>query len=119
VVTVGGVSAVSVTFLVSPGRVVVAATVVLVLDPDSVVMELIIKFTSAPVTTVEATVLPAAVGDVEASATGVSTTTVFGVAMAVDVVGGFTVGTLFCGLGGVVLNGPGGGSLLGGVKTTP
>jgi len=112
VVTVGGVSAVSVTFLISPGVVVVASTVVLVLN-QYVVVEFI-KFTSAPVTTVEATVLPAAVGDVEASAT-----TVFGVAMVVDVVDGFIVGTLFGGLGGVVLAGPGGGSLLGGVKTMP
>jgi len=118
VVTVGGVSAVSVTFLVSPGRVVVVVTVVLMLDSDTVVVEFIMKFISASVTMVEATVLPVAVGDVEASETGVSATTVFGVAMAVDVVG-FAVGTLFSGLGGVVLVGPGGGSLLGGVKTMP
>lgn len=107
-VTVGGVSAVSVTFLVSLGWVVVVAAVVMLRNSDFVVVVLI-KYTSALFTTVEATVLPASVGDVEASAT-----TVFGVVMAVDVVG-FTVGTLFSGLGGVVLAGPGVESLLGGI----
>jgi hypothetical protein len=119
VVTVGGVSAVSVTFLVSPDRVVVAAVVLMVLDSDSVMVKIDgIWFTSGSVTTVELTMLPAVVGDVEASATGVSAVTVFCVAITVVVVG-FTVGTLFGGLGGVVLAGPGGGSLLGGVSTKP
>lgn len=113
VVTVGGVSAVSVTFLVSPGRLVVAFTV---LDPDSAVVEPVTMVAS--VTAVAATVLLAAVGDVEASATGVSAATVFCVATTVGGVG-FAVGTLFVGLGGIVLAGPGGGSLLGGVKLTP
>lgn len=114
----GGVSAGSVTFLVSSSRAVVVAAVATVLDADSVVVELFTAFTAVSVTTVEATVLTITVGDVEASATGMSAVTVFCVVTTVGVVG-FAVGTLFVGRGGVVLADPGGRSLLGGVKTTP
>jgi len=125
---VGGVSAVSVTFLVSLGRSVVAAVVVVsvmlvaavatVLDPDLKVMEPLIACMAASITTVDGTVLTTLVGDVEASSTGISAVTVFCVTTTEGVVG-FAVGTLFVGRSGVVLAGPGGRSLLGGVKTTP
>lgn len=73
----GGVSAGSVTFLVSPNREVVAAVVVTVLGADSVVVEPFTAFTAASATTVEATMLTTVVVDVVASATGMSAATVF------------------------------------------
>jgi len=85
-----------------------------VLGADSVVVEPFTGFRAASVTMVEATVLTTAVGDVDASATGMSAATVFCVATTVGVVG-LAIGTLFIGRGGVVLAGPGGRSLLGGV----
>lgn len=98
--------------------VMLAEAVTTVLDPDFLVVEPLIAFMAVSITTVDGTVLVTAVGDVEASATGMSAVTVFCVATTVGVVG-FTVGTLFVGRGGVVLAGPGGRSLLGGVKTEP
>jgi len=88
------------------------------LVPDSAVVELVTAVVDVCVTTVEVAVLPAAVDEVEVSAAAMSAEDVFCVATTVGGVG-FIVGTLFIGLGGVVLAGPGGGSLLGGVKITP
>lgn len=107
VVTVGGVSAVSVAFLVSLGRAVAATDSVVTAEAKSVIA-------AVPITSV---VLAAAVGDVDASATGAFAA----FSVAVDV-GCRVVGTLFAtvaGLGGcVVLAGTGdGGCLLGGAKT--
>lgn len=107
VVTVGGVSAVSVTFLVSFGRAVAETDSVVETEDESV--------TAVLVTSV---VLADAAGDVDASATGESAAVVAAFCVAGDV-GGRVLGTLFAAvadLGGCgVLAGTGGGvCLLGG-----